>query len=41
MKFEIVPIQEKHIEDFWSAVDSVARERNYLTSLEGPPIQST
>ncbi|KTC85433.1 MULTISPECIES: GNAT family N-acetyltransferase [Legionella] len=41
MKFEIVPILEKHIQDFWSAIDSVARERNYLAFLEGPPIQST
>lgn len=41
MKFEIIPIQEKHIEDFWSAVDSVARERKYLAFLEGPPIRTT
>lgn len=41
MTFEIIPIEEKHIESFWSAVDSVARERKYLAFLEGPPIQST
>lgn len=41
MKYEIVSIQETHIQDFWSAVDSVARERKYLAFLEGPPIQST
>lgn len=41
MKFNIVPIQEKHIDAFWSAVDSVARERQFLAFLEGPPIQST
>lgn len=41
MKFKIIPIQEKHIEGFWSAVDSVARERKYLAFLEGPPIEST
>lgn len=41
MKFEIIPIQENHIEDFWSAVDNVARERRYLAFLEGPPFQST
>lgn len=41
MRFNIVPIEEKHIEDFWSAVDSVARERKYLAFLEGPPIHTT
>ena len=41
MKYEIIPIQESHIEGFWSAVDSVARERKYLAFLEGPPIQLT
>lgn len=41
MKFDIVPIEEKHIEDFWHAVDSVARERKYLAFLEGPPIHTT
>jgi ribosomal protein S18 acetylase RimI-like enzyme len=41
MEFSIVPIQEEHIEGFWTAVDSVARERKYLAFLEGPPIQST
>lgn len=40
-EFEIVPIAEKHIEGFWSAVDSVARERKYLAFLEGPPINTT
>lgn len=41
MQFTIVPIQEQHIEAFWSAVDSVARERKFLAFLEGPPIQLT
>ncbi|MBA2650178.1 MAG: GNAT family N-acetyltransferase [Legionella sp.] len=41
MKFKIVPITEDHISDFWSAVDSVARERKYLAFLEGPPINTT
>lgn len=41
MKFNIVPIEEKHIEGFWHAVDSVARERKYLAFLEGPPIDTT
>lgn len=38
---EIIPITEEHIESFWSAVDSVARERKYLAFLEGPPINTT
>lgn len=41
MQYTIVPIQEKHIEAFWSAVDSVARERKFLAFLEGPPFQLT
>lgn len=41
MKYEIVPIQEAHVEGFWTAVDSVAREQKYLAFLEGPPIQLT
>jgi len=41
MHFNIVPITEAHIQGFWSAVDSVARERKYLAFLEGPPIHST
>lgn len=41
MNFNIVPIEEKHIEGFWHAVDSVARERKYLAFLEGPPIHTT
>jgi len=41
MNFTIIPISEKHINEFWSAVDSVARERKYLAFLEGPPIHTT
>jgi hypothetical protein len=41
MSFEIVPITEEDIDGFWSAVDSVARERKYLAFLEGPPINTT
>ena len=41
MNYEIVPITEGHIDGFWSAVNSVARERKYLAFLEGPPIQTT
>ncbi|MCW8408143.1 GNAT family N-acetyltransferase [Legionella sp. PATHC035] len=41
MQYTIVPIEEKHIEAFWKAVDSVARERKFLAFLEGPPIKLT
>lgn len=41
MNFEIIPITEDHIQGFWSAVDSVARERKYLAFLKGPPINMT
>jgi len=41
MAFDIIPIAEKHIDGFWAAVDSVAREREYLAFLEGPPIEMT
>jgi hypothetical protein len=27
---KIIPISEEHIQGFWSAVDSVAREHEYL-----------
>jgi ribosomal protein S18 acetylase RimI-like enzyme len=33
----VVPIAEQHIDGFWAAVDSVARERRYLALLEAPP----
>ena len=39
--FNIISITEAHIEGFWSAVDSVARERKYLAFLEGPLINTT
>ncbi len=41
MHFDILPIEEKHISGFWEALDSVAREKKYLTFLEGPPIETT
>lgn len=41
MNYEIVSIKEEHIQGFWSAIDSVAREKKYLAFLEGPPIEST
>lgn len=41
MNYPIIPIEEKHIESFWQAVDEVAREHKYLAFLEGPPIETT
>jgi ribosomal protein S18 acetylase RimI-like enzyme len=38
MKYEIVPIGDEHIEGFAAVVDSVARERQFLSFLEGPPV---
>ena len=38
---EIVPITQDHIESFHQTLDFVARERQYLSFLEGPPIEST
>ena len=37
----IEPIAERHIEGFHRALDTVARERRYLTFLEAPPLEST
>jgi ribosomal protein S18 acetylase RimI-like enzyme len=39
MKYEIVPIADQHVEGFAAAIDSVARERQYLAFLEGPPAE--
>ena len=36
MTFTISPISEQHIEGYWAAVDSVAREGKYLAFLAGP-----
>lgn len=37
----IEPMTEKHIEGFYRALDTVARERTYLTLLEAPPLEDT
>ncbi|WP_117193613.1 GNAT family N-acetyltransferase [Rhizobium terrae] len=37
-KIAIVPIREEHIESFRKALDTVSRERKYLSFLEAPPI---
>jgi ribosomal protein S18 acetylase RimI-like enzyme len=39
--FVVVPIGEEHIDGFRAAVESVARERNYLALLEAPPEADT
>jgi RimJ/RimL family protein N-acetyltransferase len=38
---EIVPIGQGHIDGFHRTLDSVARERRYLSFLEAPPIETT
>lgn len=37
----VVPIAPEHIESFHRALDTVARERKYLTLLEAPPLPQT
>jgi RimJ/RimL family protein N-acetyltransferase len=41
MPVDIVPIEESHIEGFHRTLDFVARERRYLSFLEGPPLEGT
>jgi RimJ/RimL family protein N-acetyltransferase len=41
MNYKITPITEQYINNFWSVLDSVARERDYLAFLEGPPMHTT
>jgi len=41
MDIRIEPIREEHIEGFHAALDSVARERLYLTMHEAPPLEET
>lgn len=38
---QILPIAEEHIESFHSCLDSVARERLYLTGVAAPPLAAT
>jgi ribosomal protein S18 acetylase RimI-like enzyme len=38
---DIIPIGQDHIESFHRTLDIVARERRYLSFLEGPPIETT
>jgi ribosomal protein S18 acetylase RimI-like enzyme len=39
MSYAIVPTTEEYFNGFWVALDSVARERQYLAFLEGPPLE--
>ncbi len=39
MTWTVVPIEERHIEGFWTAVGAVARERKYLALLDAPPLE--
>lgn len=39
--FRVVPIAEEHIEGFRAGLDSVARERRYLTFLEAPSLEES
>lgn len=39
MNYIIVPTTEEYFEGFWATLDSVARERQYLAFLEGPPLE--
>jgi ribosomal protein S18 acetylase RimI-like enzyme len=39
MSYIIVLTAEKYFDGFWTALDSVARERQYLAFLEGPPLE--
>jgi ribosomal protein S18 acetylase RimI-like enzyme len=39
--FHDVPIAEEHIEGFREGLDSVARERRYLTFLEAPSLEES
>jgi GNAT superfamily N-acetyltransferase len=39
--FRVVPMAEEHIEGFRAGLDSVARERRYLTFLEAPSLEES
>ncbi|MES2935568.1 MAG: GNAT family N-acetyltransferase [Pseudomonadota bacterium] len=41
MNYHVVPMTEAHIADFHQALDSVAREHDYLAFLEAPPLDNT
>lgn len=41
MDYHIAAISKEHITSYWSALDAVAREHQYLAFLHAPPIEST
>jgi ribosomal protein S18 acetylase RimI-like enzyme len=41
MTADVVPIASKDIESYWRAIDTIARERKYLTLLEAFPLPQT
>jgi ribosomal protein S18 acetylase RimI-like enzyme len=41
MSIEIAPVREEHIEGCHAALNTVARERRYLTFLEAPPVEQS
>jgi hypothetical protein len=40
-EIRIIPTAQQYVESFNAAVDIVARERKYLISLGGPPLETT
>lgn len=40
IKYTIAETSEEHIPCLWKVLDSVARERKYISFLEGPPIEN-
>ena len=41
MRIEVVPVAEEHIESLNASLDCVARERRYISFLEGPPLEES
>ncbi len=39
MNYRIVPTAEAHLEGFWTVLDSIAKERKYISFFEGPPME--
>jgi len=41
MDFRIEPVAEHHVEGLHAALDSIAREKHYLTMYEAPPLEDS
>jgi RimJ/RimL family protein N-acetyltransferase len=41
MTADVIPIAPEHVENYWRAIDTIARERKYLTLLEAFPLPQT